>query len=541
MKIYQYTYLLFLALLAWSCEEDLTQIDDITAPSNLSVNTTVSQDGSGNVEIDAAANGALIYHFYPGVSPTERPEVNSSGKFDYAYRTSGDYTIKVVAYGPGGVPTNANVAISIEVTYEPPADLLTALTGDTTKQWVWKKSVAGHLGVGPPDMGEPIWYQAVPFEKESEGCLYEDTIQFVMNSNNTISYELLNNNVAYFNAGEVNAELGLAAPGADQCYDYDISGSKSLGFFESSTGVEGSTNISFTIGSGGFMSYFLGSNTYEILSYSDVELRVRVIQTDDGGGLLAWYHIFEPLALQEVEEEDEFELVWSDEFDAAGAPSSDNWAYDLGNGDNGWGNGEAQFYTDRPENVVVSDGSLKITAQRENFSGSQFTSARLKTEGKFEFTHGKIEVRAKLPTGGGTWPAIWMLGADYLTNDWPAAGEMDIMEHIGNRQDVVQAAVHSPSSFGDTQNKGELTVNGVSDEFKVYTLDWSEDKLVFGVDGNDYYTYDPAIKDDSTYPFNKDFFIILNVAMGGSLGGDIAQDFTASSMEVDYVRVYQKK
>lgn len=541
MKLYQYTYLLFLALLAWSCGEDLTQIDDITAPSNLSVNATVSQDGSGNVEIDAAANGALVYHFYPGVSATERPEVNSSGKFDYAYRTSGDYTIKVVAFGPGGVPSNANVAISIEVTYEPPSDLLTALTADTSRQWVWKKSVKGHLGVGPPDQGAPIWYEAAPFEKEGDGCLYEDIIKFTMNSNNTVSYELLNNDVAYFNAGEVNAELGLAAPGADQCYDYEGGGPKALGFFESSTGIEGTTNISFTIGSGGFMSYFLGSSTYEILSYSDEELRVRVMQTADNGDLLAWYQIFEPAGLQEEEEEDEFELVWSDEFDTAGAPDANNWAYDIGIGDGGWGNGEAQFYTDRPENVVVSDGTLKITAKRDNFSGSEFTSARLKTEGKFEFTYGKIEVRAKLPTGGGTWPAIWLLGADYQTNTWPAAGEMDIMEHIGNRQDVVQAAVHSPSSFGDTQNKGETTVSGVSEEFKVYTLEWSADQLVFGVDGNNYYTYNPEVKNEDTYPFNKDFFFILNVAMGGSLGGEIAQDFTESTMEIDYVRVYQEK
>ena len=234
-------------------------------------------------------------------------------------------------------------------------------------------------------------------------------------------------------------------------------------------------------------------------------------------------------------------MVWADEFDTPGAPDGNNWIYDLGTGNNGWGNGEAQFYTDRPENVVVSDGTLKITAQRENFSGSQFTSARIKTQDRFEFTYGRIEVRAKLPTGGGTWPAIWLLGADWETNTWPAAGEMDIMEHVGNRQNIVQAAVHSPSSFGDTQNKGELSVNGVSEEFKVYTLDWSADRLVFGVDGNEYYTYDPAVKDDSTYPFNKDFFIILNVAMGGTLGGEIAQSFTSGTMEVDYVRVYQEK
>ena len=297
MKIYQYTYLLFLALLAWSCEEDLSQIDDITAPSNLTINTVVAQDGSGNVEIDASATGALVYHFFPGVSASERPEVNSSGKFQYAYRTSGDYTIKVVAYGPGGVPSNENVSISIEVTYEPPAELLAALTDGTTKDWVWKKSIAGHLGVGPLDASEPIWYQAVPFEKEADGCLYEDTLRFILNNNNTVTYELLNNDVAFFNVNEVNSNLGLPAPGADRCYDFEGGGPKSLGFFESANGVENSTDISFTIGSGGFMSYFIGSSTYEILSYSDEELRVRSVQTEDSGFQLAWYHIFQPAGL----------------------------------------------------------------------------------------------------------------------------------------------------------------------------------------------------------------------------------------------------
>lgn len=237
----------------------------------------------------------------------------------------------------------------------------------------------------------------------------------------------------------------------------------------------------------------------------------------------------------------EYELFWEDNFDTDGAPDPDKWTYDLGTGSNGWGNRESQFYTKRPENVQISNGTLKIIAKREDHEGSEFTSARLKTEGKFEFTYGKVEVRAKLPSGGGTWPAIWMLGADIATKSWPACGEMDIMEHVGNNQNVVQSAVHSPSSFGNTQNKGETKVDGVADDFHLYQLEWTAEELRFGVDGNNYYTYAPEVIDDETFPFRKDFFLILNVAMGGGLGGEIDPVFRESTMEVDYVKVFKRK
>lgn len=531
----------FLFLLGFgACEEELSEIEALVAPTNLTLNATVAQDGSGMVSFDANADGAMVYHYYLGVSENERPTVSPTGNLDYAYRSSGFYTARVVAYGPGGTATNTSAEVEVEVTYEPPADLVSVLTGGASRNWVWKKDVVGHLGVGPLDQGEPIWYQAQPFEKESDGCLYSDVLTFSVKGDNTIAYELNNQDVTYFNRGEVNAELGQAAPSDDQCYDYDVGGERNVGFFESSSGLSNTTNISFTIGSSGFMSYFLGTSTYEILSYSADELYVRCIQTDDGGAQFAWYQRF--IAEDAVADpQTEYELFWSEEFDMDGAPDPSIWSYDQGTGDNGWGNNEAQFYTDRPENSFVDNGTLKIVAKRENFSGAQFTSARLKTENKFEFTYGKIEVRAKLPSGGGTWPAIWLLGADFETVGWPACGEMDIMEHVGNNQDVIQAAVHSPSSFKDTQNKGDVRVNGVSEDFHTYELEWTAEGLDFGVDGDVYYTYNPENKNADTYPFNKDFFIILNVAMGGDLGGEIDNTFTEGIMEIDYVRVYKEK
>lgn len=237
---------------------------------------------------------------------------------------------------------------------------------------------------------------------------------------------------------------------------------------------------------------------------------------------------------------DDMTLVWSDEFDTNGAPDDSNWGYNIGTGSGGWGNNESQYYTDRSDNVSISDGILKITAKKEDYSGSEYTSTRMLTQDKFEFTYAKVEVRAKLPSGGGTWPAIWMLGANIDTAGWPACGEIDIMEHIGNNQGVVSSAMHTPSSNGNTINKGEQFIADVSSEFHVYTVDWMPSKIVFSVDDVVHYTYNPSDKNLENWPYFEDQFIILNVAMGGSFGGTIDPDFVESSMEIDYVRISQK-
>ncbi len=246
--------------------------------------------------------------------------------------------------------------------------------------------------------------------------------------------------------------------------------------------------------------------------------------------------------LPEVPDESFETLVWSDEFDVDGSPDAEKWGYDLGDGCPnlcGWGNQEAQYYTDRPENVIVDDGFLKITLKKEDYEGSKYTSTRMLTQGKYDFKYGKLEVRAKLPSGGGTWPAIWMLGSNISTAGWPACGEIDVMEHAGNRQGDVSSALHTPSSSGATINTGKQTINDVSDEFHVYTVVWKRQSITFSVDGVIHYSYNPPSKNNSNWPFYLEQFIILNVAMGGTFGGDIDTNFTESSMEIDYVRVYQ--
>ena len=291
----------------------------------------------------------------------------------------------------------------------------------------------------------------------------------------------------------------------------------------------------------GFVGYYIGGNhSYEIFN-RDVPNELLLRSTDGNNEFDWWFILTSDDGNEEAASVDVVfqNLLWSDEFDVDGAPSATNWTYDIGTGSNGWGNGESQYYTDRSDNVIVEDGHLKITAKAESFSGSAYTSSRLISQGLFDFTYGRVDIRAKLPEGGGTWPALWMLGANFETVGWPTTGEIDIMEHVGNNQNVVSSAIHTPSSFGNTVNKGELEVANVSSEFHIYSVNWSADEISFLVDDVIYYTYAPADKNLDNWPFDAGQFFIMNVAMGGTFGGDIDPAFVESTMEIDYIRVYQ--
>ena len=244
------------------------------------------------------------------------------------------------------------------------------------------------------------------------------------------------------------------------------------------------------------------------------------------------------------------QLVWSDEFNGNGQIDTSKWFHQTQLPNIGsWYNGEIQHYTNRLANSFVSNGSLHISAKKENFTNQghtkTHTSARLNS--KFAFTYGRVEVRAILPTGIGTWPAIWMLGKNidengaywdnngFGTTPWPACGEIDIMEHWGNNQNFVQSAMHTPSSFGGTINKGGQMIPTASSAYHVYELEWSPTKMVFSIDNRVHYTYDPPVKNASTWPFTTDQYLLLNIAIQPS----ILPSFTQSDMIVDYVRVYQ--
>lgn len=243
------------------------------------------------------------------------------------------------------------------------------------------------------------------------------------------------------------------------------------------------------------------------------------------------------------------ELVWSDEFNRNGAPSTENWTYDLGTGDGGWGNREIQIYTSQSENVRQENGSLIIDAIKG--SSNQWTSARVKSQGLQSFAFGVIEFRAKLPTGSGTWPALWLLGEDITQVGWPRCGEIDVMEHVGKDPGRIHGSLHSPSSFGNTVNTGSTIINTFDSEFHIYTAEWTPDRIIFSVDGRAYYTYAPSPKNADNWPFDDEFFLIMNIAMGGNFGSDpqyetgglrngVDPNLSQARMEVDYVRVYQE-
>lgn len=226
-------------------------------------------------------------------------------------------------------------------------------------------------------------------------------------------------------------------------------------------------------------------------------------------------------------------LVWSDEFETPGAPNSNKWGYDLGA--SGWGNNESQNYTDRRDNSYVTNGTLKIVAKKEAYAGSQYTSARLLTKGKFSFKYGKVEVRAKLPVGVGTWPAIWMLGDNINTVSWPACGEIDIMEHVGKDLNKIISAFHYPVYYGGNAKVATTMVPTATTEFHVYKLEWTPTAMQIFVDDKLFHT----LQNSPSIPYNQNFFMILNIAMGGNLGGPIDASFTSTTFEIDYVRVYQ--
>lgn len=299
--------------------------------------------------------------------------------------------------------------------------------------------------------------------------------------------------------------------------------------------TDNSGNVSFTatanntvsfeydFGNGIFQTVPLGIVTYKYLASGTYTVNV-IAKSSSGQTISKSITITVNVLLS---------LLWSEEFNTAGAPDGSKWGYDLGAG--GWGNNELQYYTNRVDNVSISNGTLKITAKKETFSGSAYTSARLLTKNKFSFKYGKLECSAKLPAGGGTWPAIWMLGNNINTVPWPGCGEIDIMEHIGNQLNKIFATLHHPGFSGASGNGSSTIISNATTSFHKYGMEWNASAIKFFVDDVPFYTF----TNSTSLPFNQNFFIILNIAMGGNFGGTVDPLFNAASMEIDYIRVYQ--
>jgi beta-glucanase (GH16 family) len=246
-------------------------------------------------------------------------------------------------------------------------------------------------------------------------------------------------------------------------------------------------------------------------------------------------------------------LVWADEFDEDGTPNPEHWNFEIGDGTAqglpaGWGNNELQYYTDRPENVKVENGMLVITAREESFQGYDYTSARLTTQNLFEKQYGRFEARIKLPTGKGLWPAFWLLGNDCDTNTWPACGEIDIMEYLGDEPTTAFSTIHGPNYSADASISKEYALGNsrFDDSFHVFGMEWSPNQINFYVDDVLYQSLTPEDVDEETngtgeWVFDgRPFYIILNVAVGGNLPGSPNADTEfPQRMIVDYVRVYE--
>nr|WP_315207795.1 family 16 glycosylhydrolase [uncultured Flavobacterium sp.] len=536
----------FVLLLMVNCQEDNLGFGALDTPTNLKVTAEIigktaalpNGDGSGKVKFTSTAENAISYKyiFSDGTSKN-----SPSGILENTFATPGTntYTVTVIASGAGGVATNMTLEVTVFSDFKD-EQAVQFLTGGASRKWYWAQSEEGHLGVGPnvawsdPTFGKqnyyPSFYSAKANEK-SATCLYNSVMTFSL-VGAQMKFELDNKGQTYYNGA-------FKGGGDDACYDLNTSGTKTVTLSKSDSFVSKNPDSAtqtrgtvLNIADAGFMGYFVGTSSYEILSITDNRMVVRVIQS--GNPFLAWYHIFTttapgavvtptPIANYTV-------LKFSDEFNVDGAPDPTKWGYDLGAG--GWGNGEAQTYTSAADNVIVQGGNLKITAKK---SGTGYTSARLKSENKFEFTYGKIEVKAKLTTGAGTWPAIWMLGQDYATNTWPGCGEIDIMEFKGSEPTKIHGTLHYPAVSPGAGNTNSTTIANASSEFHIYKAIWSPTSVQIFVDDKLYHT----VANNNSLPFNKDFFLILNVAMGGSFGGAIDPAFSQSSMEIDYVRVYQ--
>ncbi len=231
---------------------------------------------------------------------------------------------------------------------------------------------------------------------------------------------------------------------------------------------------------------------------------------------------------------------WSDEFATDGAPDPTKWTYDTGG--NGWGNHELEYYTNTTNNASITNGILSITAKKESMGGMNYTSARMVSKTPSDMLYGRIEVKAKLPSGRGTWPAIWMLPNDYAYGSWPNSGEVDIMEMVGYDPNNVHFSIHDQTNFGGNSKSGTMMVPTASTDFHVYRADWTPDGIKGYYDDNLVYSFaNDKTGKSATWPFDKPFHILLNLAIGGDWGGIQGVDDTIfpTSMQVEYVHYYK--
>ena len=532
--------LIFLIIFTSSCGGNDGGIDPgnpvVEVPKNLQVTTEISGasveipegDGSGEVTYKATADNTLSFRLeYDGSS---KPMPNGEIAVTFDIPGVHQYEVKITALGKENTSISKNLTTEVNREYEIPADLLTFLTNNDTQKWRIKSEAAGHFGVGPLDGSSPEYWAAHAFEKDYTSMYNSEYTFGVANL-----FEHKTDGAVYGKKVPLVEDLGTTTevPNADEEYEnYPLEDYAGTWQYAPIYGKE-----TIYLSDLGFLGFYIGgTHAYTIIARTDAEMVVRT-EGFDGNG---WFFILTTEEEAIIPADPDYKnLVWMDDFEKDGAPDADKWTYDIGTGSNGWGNNEAQYYTDRASNVVVENGVLKIMAKKENYMGASYTSTRLKTQGKYTFTYGRVDIKAKLPSGGGTWPALWMLGSNITSVGWPACGEIDIMEYVGNNPGHIQSAIHNTSSSGNTINRKKVDIENENDEYHVYSMIWSDDQISFLLDGVRYYTYRPLIKNGANWPFSADQFLIMNIAIGGNLGGNIDPSYMGSDMIIDYVKVYQ--
>ncbi len=231
------------------------------------------------------------------------------------------------------------------------------------------------------------------------------------------------------------------------------------------------------------------------------------------------------------------ELIWEENFDG-NILNETYWNYELGDGCPnicGWGNNERQHYT--KTNHIIEEGFLTISAKKND---TIYSSTRITTQNKFEFTYGRVEARAKLPVGHGIWPAIWMLGSNIQEVGWPLCGEVDILEYVGREPHMVFNSLHTTDSHGNTINTKKTRIDDIEESFHTYAMDWAPKKIEFFVDENLMYTFNPKERTEEVWPFKQPFYLIINMAIGGNFGGpEVDDSIFPQDFVIDYIKVYQ--
>jgi hypothetical protein len=526
---------LFLFHLLLSCSGSSTEeggsgsVDPVDImPSNLTLSIEIvgsnsdhpNGDGNGVVKFTANATNGVSYSFRFGTGD----EKTSSGSVEYTYDKQGTstYNIKVLAYSSTNNFISLDKSLTIYVRPDSDQTLLELLAGGSSKTWKINAAQDAHFSNGVADKKYSTYWEAYAFSKASSG-FYDD--EYIFNVNGT--YKHKTNKTIFGKAGHLTNDFGSTSQSANSSGEIE---NYPLDDYQTTFVAKKDGDLNkLEINGKGFIGFYVGEHNYTIECHDSENIYLRSLDDQD----IAWYVWLTSSTVSEKDPKDQFSnLIWSDEFDVDGALDTKKWVHEVGDS---WYNNEVQSYTSRLDNSKVEDGKLKIIAKKESYNGNNYTSARIISNTKKDFTYGRVDIKAKIPGRKGTWPALWLLGSNFKSVTWPACGEIDILEASQSNNFKVQSTVHHPDNYGEGDSHISDDYNDITEVFHIYSLVWTKQAMTFYVDDKPYH----IVGNSCALPFNWNQFIILNVAMGGNMGGEIATDFVSDTMEIDYVRIYQ--